>query len=176
MMNQHAILGDGSDPAAHPLIYSNGPTTVLDAPELHAGQMRVGDFMTTPVTVIHKHTPVLDAYNQMMRGGIRRLPVVDGPCLVGIVSLGDLREARPSPATSLSIYELNYLLSKLTVGQVMTHTPITVTVEMPLKEAAALMLAHKIGGLPVVDAQERPIGIITESDFFRLFTTHWGTL
>lgn len=173
-MNQHVNGGAGGDPSAHSLLGSNG-VAVLHPPH-PAGRLRVGDYMTTPVTVIDKHTPVLDAYNEMIRAGIRRLPVVDGARLVGIVTLGDLREARPSPATSLSIYELNYLLSKLTVDRVMTHTPVTVTADLPLQDAAALLLAHKIGGLPVVDSAGRPIGIITESDFFRLFATQWAAL
>jgi CBS domain-containing protein len=99
--------------------------------------------------------------------------VVDGGKVVGIVTLGDLREARPSPATSLSIYELNYLLSKLTVGEVMTHTPYTVTLDTPIQVAARIMLDRKVGGLPVVDAQWRPLGIITESDVFRMLTEKW---
>jgi signal-transduction protein with cAMP-binding, CBS, and nucleotidyltransferase domain len=74
-------------------------------------QYLVKDWMTSPVYVIHADTPVADAYNLMMQRSIRRLPVVEKDRLVGIVTLGDLREARPSPATSLSIYELNYLLS-----------------------------------------------------------------
>jgi len=138
-----------------------------------ANESVVGAWMTTPVKTIHKDTPVLDAYNLMIRLGIRRLPVVDEERLVGIVTLGDLREARPSPATSLSIYELNYLLSKLTVGQVMTHYPLTVTPQTPVREAAGMMLARKIGGLPVVDAGGRPVGIITESDLFRMFIAQW---
>jgi CBS domain-containing protein len=109
----------------------------------------------------------------MMERCVRRLPVVDGGKVVGIVTLGDLREARPSPATSLSIYELNYLLSKLTVGEVMTHTPYTVAPETPIQVAARIMLDRKVGGLPVVDAHSRPLGIITESDVFRMLTEKW---
>lgn len=130
--------------------------------------MRVADWMTAPVRVIQPTTPVLEGYNLMMRYGIRRLPVVEDDRLVGIVTLGDLREARPSPATSLSIYELNYLLSKLTVDQVMTHMPFTVTPDTPVADAIRIMRTRKIGGLPVVSSDNRVIGIITESDLFRL--------
>jgi CBS domain-containing protein len=94
---------------------------------------------------------------------------------VGIVTLGDLREARPSPATSLSIYELNYLLAKLTVGQVMTHNPLTVSPHTPIPTAARIMLEHKVSGLPVVDENKRPLGIITESDIFRMLIDRWDT-
>ncbi|HET9495853.1 MAG TPA: CBS domain-containing protein, partial [Chloroflexia bacterium] len=111
--------------------------------------------------------------NMMMQKSIRRLPVVDHGRLVGIVTLGDLREARPSPATSLSIYELNYLLAKLTVGQVMTHNPLTVSPHTPIPTAARIMLEHKVSGLPVVDEDKRPVGIITESDIFRMLIDQW---
>ncbi|HMA37714.1 MAG TPA: CBS domain-containing protein [Chloroflexia bacterium] len=133
--------------------------------------LRVGDYMTARVKTVAAGTPVLDAYYLMIQQGIRRLPVVRDEQLVGIVTLGDLREARPSPATSLSTYELNYLLAKLTVEQVMTHQPFVVTPETSIKEAAGLMLAHKIGGLPVVDATHRLVGILTESDLFRVLLT-----
>ena len=92
---------------------------------------------------------------------------------MGIVTLGDLREARPSPAAGLSVYELNYLLAKLTVGQVMTHNPFTVTPDTPIERVARIMLERKVSGLPVVDEQERPIGVITESDIFRMLLDQW---
>src|SRR5438045_3660486 len=133
----------------------------------------VKEWMTAPVYGIHTDTPVSDAYNIMMQRNIRRLPVVEKERLVGIVTLGDLREARPSPATSLSIYELNYLLAKLTVGQVMTHNPYKVRPDMPIQMAARIMLDHKVGGLPVVDADDRPVGIVTESDIFRMVVDQW---
>lgn len=133
----------------------------------------VGEWMTSPVTVITHETPVADAYDMMMKRGIRRLPVVDHGKLVGIVTLGDLREARPSPATSLSIYELNYLLARLTVGQVMTHNPFTVMADTPIMQAAKIMLNRKIGSLPVVDVDGKPVGIITESDIFRMLIDQW---
>jgi CBS domain-containing protein len=110
-----------------------------------------------------------------MQMSFRRLPVVENDRLVGIVTLGDLREARPSPATSLSIYELNYLLAKLTVGQVMTHNPLTVSPHTPIPTAARIMLEHKVSGLPVVDENKRPLGIITESDIFRMLIDRWDT-
>src|SRR4051794_8960746 len=104
----------------------------------------VKDWMTSPVQIIRGDTSVADAYDTMMQRCIRRLPVVDGERLVGIVTLGDLREARPSPAASLSIYELNYLLSKLTASHVMTHNPYTVTPNTPIEQAAKIMLERKI--------------------------------
>ncbi|HST05527.1 MAG TPA: CBS domain-containing protein [Chloroflexia bacterium] len=135
--------------------------------------IRVKDWMTTPAKTVDINTPVADAYNVMMEQGIRRLPVVDGDKLVGIVTLGDLREARPSPATSLSIYELNYLLSKLTVDKVMTHDPFVVSATTPIQHAARLMLDRKVGGLPVVDEESNLLGIITESDIFSMLVDQW---
>jgi CBS domain-containing protein len=133
----------------------------------------VKDWMTPHVKVVDTNVPMTDAYNMMKQYGIRRLPVVHAGKLVGIVTLGDLREARPSPATSLSIYELNYLLAKLTVGQVMTHHPYTVTPNTPVQHAARIMLERKVGGLPVVEDGDRVVGIITESDIFRMLVDQW---
>src|SRR6478672_6659695 len=136
-------------------------------------EILVRDWMTGPVQVVHTTTPVGDAYNMMMQQGIRRLPVVDNDYLVGIVTLGDLREARPSPATSLSIYELNYLLARLTVGEVMTHNPFTVRPNTPIQKAARIMMERKVGSVPVVDENVKPLGIITESDIFRMLIEQW---
>jgi CBS domain-containing protein len=133
----------------------------------------VADWMSSPVQTIESSTSVADAYEAMMRKGIRRLPVVNGNNLVGIVTLGDLREARPSPATSLSIYELNYLLTRLTVHHVMTHNPYTVNPSTPVQQAARIMLTRKVGGLPVVDEQGKVVGIITETDVFRMLVDQW---
>ena len=94
---------------------------------------------------------------------------------MGIVTLGDLREARPSSSASLSIYELNYLIAKLTVSDVMTHDPYTVTPLTPMQKAAHLMLEHKVSGLPVVDEEGRPVGIITETDMFRMLIDRWDS-
>lgn len=135
--------------------------------------IRVKEWMTTPVISVEADTPVADAYNIMMERSIRRLPVVQNGKLVGIVTLGDLREARPSSATSLSIYELNYLLSKLTVDKVMTHNPFTMTPETPIQIAAKMMMDRKVGGLPVVDEEGNLVGIITESDIFGMLVDQW---
>jgi acetoin utilization protein AcuB len=135
--------------------------------------IRVKEWMTTPVISVEADTPVADAYNIMMERSIRRLPVVQYGKLVGIVTLGDLREARPSSATSLSIYELNYLLSKLTVDKVMTHNPFTMSPETPIQLAAKMMMDRKVGGLPVADEEGTLVGIITESDIFGMLVDQW---
>ncbi len=127
----------------------------------------VRDWMTpNPITIVPK-TTLPDAHKLMKDSKIRRLPVVDHGRLVGIVTLGDVREAQPSDATTLGIYELNYLLSKLTVDKIMTREPLTIRPDATIQEAARVMLDHKIGGLPVMEG-DRIVGIITESDIFRV--------
>ena len=100
--------------------------------------------------------------------GIRRLPVVAHDQVVGIVTLGDVREASPSDASTLSIWELNYLWAQLKVEQVMTRQVLTIAPEALILDAAQIMLDKKVSGLPVVDAQGHLVGIITESDIFRM--------
>lgn len=127
----------------------------------------VQDWMTRDPVTITSDTALPYAHRLMQDHKIRRLPVVEEGVLVGIITLGDIREAEPSDATSLSIFELNYLLAKLPVSDIMTPDPITVTPITTIARAAQLMLEHKVGGLPVVD-RGKLVGIITESDIFRL--------
>lgn len=127
----------------------------------------VKDWMTTDLITITTETTLPEAAQLMKEKGIRRLPVVDEGRLVGIVTWGDIREASPSDSTSLSKYELYYLLDKVVVGLIMTRSPIIVRPLTPISGAAQLMLANKIGSLPVVD-HNRLVGIITESDIFRM--------
>ena len=89
-----------------------------------------------------------------------------------IVTKGDLREAQPSDATSLTIWELNYLLADLTVDKIMTRDVLTIHPDAPLIDAAEIMLNEKISGLPVVDEHRHLIGIISESDIFRMVIQH----
>jgi len=136
----------------------------------------VKHWMSHPVLIVQPDALAGDAYELMMSKVIRRLPVVDNEKLVGIVTLGDLREARPSSSMSVSIYELNYLISKLTVGDIMSHDPYTVTADTPAQEAVRLMLDRKVSGLPVVDDQMRVVGIITESDVFKMLIDLWDDI
>ncbi len=111
---------------------------------------------------------VIDAKKIMKNNKIRRLPVLKGDQLVGIVTLSGLREAQPSKATSLSIHELNYLLAKMTVGEIMTRKVITCPPDMTMEKAAVLGTKYGIGALPVVE-NGKLVGIITESDIYRAF-------
>lgn len=129
----------------------------------------VRDWMSADVITITPDTPLPEAHKLMTTEEIRRLPVVDQDGrLVGIVTLGDVRSAEPSPATSLSIWEMNYLLSALKVGKIMTPNPKTVSADATVGEAARIMLENRISGLPVVDDERHVIGIITESDIFSM--------
>ena len=135
--------------------------------------MLVGERMKHPVISIQPYMPIVDALNLMKREHIRRTPVVKDGKLVGIVSDKDLLNASPSPATSLSVWELNYLLSKITVNGVMNKKVFTVTEDTPIEEAARIMADNKIGGLPVVRG-DHIVGIITETDLFKIFLELMG--
>ncbi|MBN1967348.1 MAG: CBS domain-containing protein [Anaerolineae bacterium] len=124
--------------------------------------------MTADVITITPDTAVPDAHNLMRKHGIRRLPVAQDGQLVGIVSMTDIMEAKPSDATHLDVWELNYLLSRLPVSEIMTTDLYTVRTDSTLLEAAQLMYEHKVGGIPVVDTGRRLAGIVTESDIFRV--------
>lgn len=133
----------------------------------------VKDWMSTDVITITPETTLPEAHQLMTNEEIRRLPVVDGNGrLIGIVTIGDIRSAEPSPATSLSIWEMNYLLSSLKVDKIMTPNPRTIRAEATLGEAARMMLEHRVSGLPVVDDDFRVVGIITESDIFSMVVLH----
>lgn len=133
----------------------------------------VKNWMTREVITITPETTLPQAHRLMTDYKIRRLPVLQNGVLVGIVTLGDVREAEPSDATSLSIWEVNYLLSQLTVEKIMTKNPITISPLATISEAAWAMLEYKVSGLPVVDVEGKVIGIITESDIFRLVVQEW---
>ncbi|MBN1318262.1 MAG: CBS domain-containing protein [Anaerolineales bacterium] len=135
--------------------------------------MLVGKRMTRNPITTHSDTTVPEALNIMKVEKVRRLPVVDKNRLVGIVSDKDLLNASPSPATSLSVWEINYLLSKLTVKEVMNRNVITTTEDMVLENAARMMADNKIGCLPVVRG-DNLVGIITETDLFKVFIELFG--
>jgi acetoin utilization protein AcuB len=135
--------------------------------------MRIKDMMTKNPITVDSETLVLDAQRIMKENNIRRLPIVDKGKLVGIVTKHDLLEASPSPATSLSVFELNYLLSKMKVKEIMRRNPVTVTPDTPFEEALRLGQEKKIGAFPVVD-NGKLVGITTESDIIRFLTRALG--
>jgi acetoin utilization protein AcuB len=126
-----------------------------------------------PITITPDVT-VPEAQAIMRREKVQRLPVLDSNGrLVGIVTSLDLIHASPSPASSLDIYEMHYLLSKLKVEKVMTRQVITVSEDLPIEEAARIMVDNKISGLPVMRG-DILVGIITETDLFKLFIELFG--
>ncbi len=136
--------------------------------------MLVKERMSRNPITIKPDTPVTEAQAMMKREKIHHLPVVDRDGrLVGIVAEKDLLYASPSPATTLSVYEMTSLLAKLTVDKVMSAKPQTVTEDVPLEEAARIMADRNIGGLPVMRGTTL-VGIITESDLFRVFIELFG--
>jgi acetoin utilization protein AcuB len=131
--------------------------------------MLVGERMSRPVITVRPETPMPEALDLMHKEHIRRLPVVNKHGeLVGIVTEADLLKASPSEATSLSIYEVTYLLSKLTIERIMSKEVVTVTEDTPLEEAARIMADHHFSGLPVMRGREL-VGMITETGLFRIF-------
>lgn len=133
----------------------------------------VRSWMTPDPITVKLETNLPEVHQIMVSEEIRRLPVVDDDGrLIGIVTLGDVRGAQPSPATSLSIWEMNYLLSSLDVEKIMTPDPITVHPDQTIGEAARIMLENRISGLPVTQTDGRLVGIITESDIFSMVVLH----
>lgn len=136
--------------------------------------MLIREHMTTKVVTVPPDMPIQDCLDLMKRKAIRRVPVLGKKGkLVGIVSEEDLLNASPSSATSLSQWELNYLISKITVEKVMTKDVITIHPDTALEDAARIMADNEVGGLPVVEDGEI-VGIITETDLFRTFVEMLG--
>ena len=123
--------------------------------------MRIRDFMSTNVVTVDEKTLVGDARKIMEAHKIRKLPVMEKDKLVGLVTKHMLLEAAPSPATSLSIHEVHYLLAKMTVKDIMVKNPYTISPDMPVEEALQLGQEKGYGGFLVVE-DGRLVGIITE--------------
>ena len=131
--------------------------------------MLVGRRMTRNPITVKPDVPITEAIERMRREKVRRFPVVDKDGkLVGIVTRSDLLHASPSSVTSLDVWEVTYLLSQVTVKDVMTKDVITICEDCPIEDAARIMADNKIGGLPVMRG-DVVLGIITESDLFRIF-------
>src|SRR5499433_1589309 len=130
--------------------------------------MKVRDLMSVDPIAVSPDTAVFDARQTMVKERIRHLLVTEGQRLLGIVTDRDIRLNLPSQATSLSVWEVNYLLARLTVGQAMTKSVIITGPDRDARAAAQLMLEHKVGALPVLDG-EHLIGILTETDILRAF-------
>jgi len=135
--------------------------------------MKAGDVMSTNVVTVTEDTLIDDAKKIMDAHRIRRLPVMKKDKLVGLVTKHMLLEAAPSPATSLNIWELHYLLSKMTVKEIMVKNPFTISPDMPVEEALQLGQEKGYGGFPVVE-EGSLVGVVTESDIVRMMTRVLG--
>ncbi len=135
--------------------------------------MFVGERMSHPVIAVSPEIPVHDVLVMFKKEHIRRAPVMKDDKMVGIVSERDLLNASPSPVTSLSVWEMNYLISKVTVKQVMSKKVKTIDIDTPIEEAARIMADSKIGGMPVVRSG-KVVGMITETDLFKIFLELMG--
>jgi acetoin utilization protein AcuB len=135
--------------------------------------MFVGERMSRPVISVTPDDPINEVLAMFRNEHIRRAPVMKDGKMVGIISERDLLNASPSSATTLSVWELNYLISKVTIKNVMTKKVITVDADTPIEEAAKIMADKKIGGLPVVSAG-KVVGMITETDLFKILLELMG--
>ncbi|EHJ47478.1 CBS domain containing membrane protein [Solidesulfovibrio carbinoliphilus subsp. oakridgensis] len=137
--------------------------------------MLVGDWMSTDVATVTEDVSMIKAGRIMREKKIRRLPVVDRDGrLVGIVSERDLKAASPSSATTLDMYEMTYLLSELKIKGLMTRNPVSIRRSDTVERAALIMRDRKFGSLPVIDEAGKVVGIITDTDIFRLFVSITG--
>lgn len=127
--------------------------------------MFVRDFMTANPVVVSPDTPIQEALKLMKDHEFGRLPVCSDGKLVGILTEADVMKVSPSPATTLSVYEINYLVSKVKVSEAMTKSPVTVSPDDTVEYAVLVMRDNKIGGVPVMDG-DKLVGIITESNVF----------
>ncbi|GAA0515451.1 CBS domain-containing protein [Deinococcus depolymerans] len=129
--------------------------------------MHVHDLMSAPAVTAAPTLSLPDAAHLMRSRGVRRLPVLEGETLIGIVTDRDLREAMPSRLSSLSPWEATTRLAAVTVADVMRRSVLTTAPEADARDAAHTMLTHRVGALPVVNGQGRVVGVVTVSDVLR---------
>lgn len=137
--------------------------------------MLVRNWMTSDVITVTPDTSLLKISKIMRDHNVRRVPVVDRDNhVVGIISDRDVRDASPSKATTLDMYEMHYLLAEIKASNIMTEKPITIKPRDTVEKAAMIMLDKKIGGLPVVDEQGKLVGIISDQDVFKVLVDITG--
>ena len=136
--------------------------------------MLVKEWMTEDPICLEENASIMKAVQIMKEHGLRRIPIVRQKKLVGIVTDRDIREATPSKATALDVHELYYLLSEIKIKDIMTPNPITIHPDETVEYAAVIMLENRISGLPVVDDEGHVIGIITQTDIFKVLINITG--
>ena len=136
--------------------------------------MLVKDYMSQDLITIDKKTKIFDVVELMKEYDIHRLPVVENKRLVGLITEGTIQEAMPSKATSLSVYEANYLLNKTIVDDVMIKKIETIKEDCLLEDAIFTMRTKKVNVLPVLNGADEIVGIITNNDIFDAFLNITG--
>jgi acetoin utilization protein AcuB len=136
--------------------------------------MLVKNWMSTEVVTADVKDSMQEAMMLLKQHNIKMLPVIKNDKLVGIVTDRDLKRASASDATTLEIHELLYLLSKIKVEEIMTKNPITVPDDFTIEEAAEMLLTNKISGLPVIDSEKQLVGVITQTDMFKVLISLTG--
>jgi acetoin utilization protein AcuB len=137
-------------------------------------KMLVRDWMSTKVIAIDVKASMHDATKLMNENNIRMLPAMKKGKLVGLITDGDLKRASASDATALEVHELSYFLSKIEVKDIMTKNPITVPFDYTMEETAEVLLENKISGVPVVNDRDQVIGVITQTDLFKMMMSLTG--
>lgn len=136
--------------------------------------MLVRNWMSRDIATIDEDDSMQDAMKLMKQKNIRMLPVLKGGKLVGVLTDRDLKRASASDATTLDVHELLYLISKIKVKSIMSRNPITVPPELTIEETAEVLMNNKISGAPVVDDAGRIVGVITQTDIFRVLISLTG--
>ncbi|MGA1862327.1 CBS and ACT domain-containing protein [Deferribacter thermophilus] len=136
--------------------------------------MFVKDWMKKDIVTVNKNDTILDALHLMREHGFRRLPVLEGDKLVGIITEKDIKDFSPSKASTLDIYELHNVLARYEVKDAMTMDVITVSPDDPIEKAAIILRDKRFGGLPVVDENGKLVGLITAVDVFDVFVVAMG--
>ena len=136
--------------------------------------MLVENWMNKNVITIDANDSMMDASKILKERKIRMIPVLEKGRMVGVVTDRDLKRASPSDATSLAVHELLYILANMKVREIMSKNPITVPFNYTVEEAAEIMLEKKISGVPVVDNEGNVVGMITQTDLFRVLISLTG--
>ncbi len=134
----------------------------------------VQHWMTEEVITLDENESVIKAIQILKEFKIRRIPITKNGKLIGIITISDIREATPSKITAFDIHEFYYLLSEIKVKDIMTKDPIVVYPDDTVEYAAVLMLENKISGLPVINKDGFVVGIITQTDIFKIFVNITG--
>lgn len=136
--------------------------------------MLVNNWMSKKVVTIDENDSMQDAINLIKQHKINMLPVMKKGKLVGVVTDRDLKKASASDATTLDVHELLYLISKIKVKEIMSKKPVTIPINFTIEETATILLEHNISGAPVVDNDNQVVGIITQTDIFKVIISLTG--